>query len=285
MEQILAEPGPNVVDIVLDGYRVAGRVVDRDGNGVSAASLSIVEPGVMWRGVRPRQDGNFEIVDLPSGSHNLRVRSRDQTFAGREVPIHMGVTDIVDLEIVVSTGATVQGALIGLDHRDLQRVRVLAERPGESVRGAVEPGGRYRISGLSQGNWSVTARISAEGREARAAVALDDGDIVSLDLDFEEHDGSLSGIVLIGGGPFQQAVVTIIRDDAPVPRRAATNFEGRFSFTGLPAGTYLLEVKRRPNEVLHSRRIYVQGAERGGCRAAERKLGQLSQRTRPARLR
>jgi hypothetical protein len=101
--------------------------------------------------------------------------------------------------------------------------------------------GRYRIAGLSPGEWTVTARLDAGGKQARGRVTLAAGAAEeTLDLDFE-GGVALTGQVRENGRGVDGAIVLVRGDDVAGGGTARTDYSGRYRLDNLKRGSYRVE--------------------------------------------
>ena len=246
-------PGENRADLVLEqGLAVAGRVVDDAGAPVAGVEVAVeAAPGARGdRSTTSGADGSFRLAGLEPGT--LALTAHGDGFEPARVELELGAEPIEGLEVLLARGGAVAGRLLGLAAAELERVEVAAFAPDRGTRaGMVEPGGLYRIEGLTTGDWTVAAGAGA--RQARGRVRLDGGE-AALDLDF----GSglrLAGRVRVGGRPLAGAEVTLAGRTGQGVATTSTGAAGEFELTGLAAGAYRLRVAEPRGGFAHEQAV------------------------------
>jgi hypothetical protein len=238
--------GVNRLDLRLEGgFEVSGWIVSAEGP-VHRASVSLIpveaQPGAGSFTSASGPDGAFRFEAVAAGRYHLSVEKQGFSTASPPEDLQVAAAPLTGLEIRLERGGAVTGRLLGLDLRDAPQAQVWAATPGRPGQtGTVGPDGRYRIEGLTSGEWMVAATVPAKGREARGMVALSPGQTEAA-LDLELGAGLvLSGTVASAGEPVLNAVVSL-RSERGNVAGAATGADGRFRIEGLPAGTYLMSV-------------------------------------------
>lgn len=199
----------------------------------------------------PRLD-ELDILELPA----------------REVSLERGESNRMDL--AVPSERTLQATLCGVDPEDPTDSAILIGRTLESESGTPLPGatvrltpafdqmsdqrteplevesdgeGRFRVCNVPSGV-RLNARMHLTGIEsAPRGIEFAPGAVVEMDLTLRvEAAGVLRGSVLQGGSaePISAAVVRATGADRIA--EMTTGADGRFQFSGLPAGEYELEV-------------------------------------------
>jgi hypothetical protein len=155
------------------------------------------------------------------------------------------------------------GKLRGFAAEELRRLQVMVMgQAGRSLplEGAVA-GAEYRVSGLSPGTWSVTARAE-DGVSVSGLVTVEPG-MERATLDLEAPAGfALSGRVLVDGAPLSGAQVHALPSAPPqesyTPSMTSTDWEGKFRLTGLAPGSYRLFLSS-PGGVAHTQTVEISG--------------------------
>jgi hypothetical protein len=247
--------------------RITGRVQREDGQPSSSAQVRLAYsyPGsgsIMtygMRSVRAAADGTFEIKDVPGGAYSVMAGGdgRDVIVAG---------ADIDDVLLIARTVSTVMGTVITEDRVpppfSPSGVRIVADAPV----GKILP----RMGNVSvENDWSfkyglggpfLFRVIGLPDSWTVRAVRLDDKDITDTPWDVPTGGKEISGLTIVvtrtisrvsgtvvdnKGQPTAVATVVVFPEESalwiPYSRLikvARPTTDGRFSITGLPAGTY-----------------------------------------------
>jgi protocatechuate 3,4-dioxygenase beta subunit len=242
--QVEVGKGNNEVNLILArGAEVSGIVFAAEGGPLGAVSLRLSSrSGDLARETRSATDGSFEIAEVPDGTYALRAEQEGYLPATLE-PVVVASAPVSGLELRLRRGGAVTGSLLGLKPGELGHVEVVAHGPTWAFRsGTIDPQGHYRVDGLAPGDWTLQARISLTGRQARGRVTMGgEGDQEALDLDFGKGL-TLSGRVTKGGAALASTGV-IARGQRTVAGGAAmTDQDGRYRIEGLEHGSYEVTV-------------------------------------------
>lgn len=260
-EEIEIGPGVNEADFVLEGgRRVAGRAVDASGLPLDGVDLRL-EPleGAPFadRSARSDEDGTFRFEPVADGRYRLHAEHRG--YVETTVGIEVARAPVDGLEVLLRTGAVVEGRILGLAFEELARVSVRARAEERAMRtGEVDYEGRYRIEGLAADDWTVEASVGGGRRQARARVSLEPG-VPALTRDLEFGGFALDGRVLYLDEPQPETSVTLHGYDFPVRRAVRTDFEGRFRIEDLRAGRYWLDLANHRRQLVHKEDLTLRG--------------------------
>lgn len=223
------------------GRELQGRVVDSSGRGVAGADVSVRPVGrsamsFSAEGRVSDADGNFRIeglADVP-----VTVVARKAGFAEGVVEVNPAAA--MNVTVTLERGGTLSGRVTGLPPDELQSVEVSAMSFGSS-RGATarttpDGSGNFTISGVSDGDVTVTAQ---QVRPPRRRVTSSPLKVIAGSGPFVELDFSagiaVRGRVTRGGQVPGRGSLHFIPAD---PRESNRGTSGEFA----PNGTYEVRV-------------------------------------------
>ncbi|MFP5287050.1 MAG: carboxypeptidase regulatory-like domain-containing protein, partial [Thermoanaerobaculia bacterium] len=256
------QPGVNVLDLVFEpGVEVAGRVVDDTGKPVPGARVELT-PEYRFD---PKQvhdvtgeDGRFRLSPVAAGRYRLKAGA--EGFADTERPGTLVVEEPVsNLEITLDRGAVLSGNILGLPAEDLAQVEVEARGDNGVTPPAWTDGrGRYEVRSLAPGDWTVTARLWDDQRQAKTRVAIRRSDReLTRDLEFEKRL-ALTIQVLYDEEPLPDAQVSVRGQRITAERTAMTDYEGRVRFEDLAPEAYRIGLRHARNMVVHNDQVDLQ---------------------------
>ncbi len=256
-------PGVNVLDVAFEpGVEVAGRVVDDAGRPVPGARVELAPENRF----EPRQyrdvagaDGRFRLSPVLAGTYRLTAGADGFTDTEHPAALAVGGEPLAGVEVVLDRGAVLAGRILGLAAEELAEVTVEA-RPdrsggGGTVAAWTDGRGRYEVRSLAPGDWTVTARLWDDQRQARARVVLRRSDReVTRDLEFEPRL-ALTVQVLFDEEPLADARVSLRGQRITAERAATTDYEGRVRFDDLAPEAYRIGLRHARNGIVHNDQI------------------------------
>lgn len=256
------QPGVNVLDLTFEpGVEVAGRVVDDTGRPVPGARVELT-PEYRFDPRRYRdvagEDGRFRLSPVVAGRYRLKAGA--DGFAETERPATLVIEEAVsNLEIALDRGALLSGNILGLPAEDLAQVEVEARGDnGTTVAAWTDGRGRYEVRSLAPGDWTVTARLWDDQRQAKTRVAIRRSDReVTRDLEFEKRL-ALTVQVLYDEEPLPDARVSVRGQRITAERIAMTDYEGRVRFEDLAPETYRIGLRHARNMIVHNDQVDLQ---------------------------
>jgi hypothetical protein len=246
--------------------RLSGRVVQPGGRTqATQVTLAYSYPGLVvvggMRSVKTAQDGVFVFDDVAGGVYNVGAGG------GSEQIVTVAGADIDDIVLTPRTGSTVTGSVVTDEGTPppflASGVRVFLVAPDEKVLPtvrvpAIDGNWSFKLSNLG-GNFLFRLRGLPDDWMI-AAVRLEEKDltdqpwdvptggkeIAGLKIVITQKIAKLSGEVVDGSGqPTPAATIVVFADDPELwlpgsrfTRTTRPDVDGRFSLTGLPAGTY-----------------------------------------------
>ncbi len=242
VKDLQVEAGENRLDLVLDSsYQVSGRVVDSGGRPVVGARVVLLASETGWN--ETDADGNFTVAGVADGHYQLVAEHDTQGRITAPELVEVSGANVEGLEVLFAEGAKLVGQLSGLEVEELWQVNIQAFNPltRETAMGEVDYQGRYRIAGLTAGDWNVVASHTASDSQVRKLVVIDEGQReTTLDLAFG-GGLTLSGIVVRGEEPLVGQQVLLVQARTVIGS-SKSDRNGRFKIAGLAEGWYHLTV-------------------------------------------
>lgn len=258
--------GENRLDFRLEaGSRVSGRVVDEGGSPVAGAVIGTSRTGGHLgfgrSDVTSDDSGAFELEGLEPGTYTLTARKEGYAGATLE-DVQVGPAPLSGLELRMERGALVTGRLLGVELNDLANATVMAGDAGGqrlAAMGTVDYEGRYRVEGLTPGDWTLVASLGEGKAAAIERITLEPGQ-AELYRDIDLGAGyTVSGRVLLGEEPVVGAMVTMMGQEQARAGLTRTDHRGAFELPGLEGGTYRLLVAGMGGPGSHQQDVEVRG--------------------------
>lgn len=268
--QIADTPGIEVATriVLREGAAVRGKVVDGDGKPVAGASVAAVDTSNLLplgslgqSGVETDKKGEFVFGRIAAGSYRFRA-SKDEFMQADSEPVTTdGITETTGVVIAMSRGGRVSGRVLDQQKRPVPWATV---RIGASADSFGANNTLRQITADGDGAFVVRSlprtKLAAVASSPLASSATTEVDLTALEVVEGVElvltiEGVISGIVVDGKGqPLAEAQVSAFpdfwagakMDDFALRGVAAesTDGGGRFSFHGLPDGTYRLRAAR-----------------------------------------
>ena len=237
------------VDLQLStGIRVTGTVVSESGGPVADADVNAYSGaggGMSARNAKTDAGGNFVLEGVAPGRYNFNATKSGQAPGLlKDFDVSAGTP----VRIVMKTGGTITGRILGLSPDELQQVQVSAQSPNGWASGVVDATGNYRIEGAPTGTVRLMARsggsMGISGRQSdQKSVEVAAGASVQQDLEFRTGT-SVKGRVTRDGRPVSDTMVMFAprNAEAQTYARVQTDRDGYYEATGLDDATYNVSV-------------------------------------------
>ncbi len=204
-----------------------------------------------WGDTVTASDGTYTINGLMGGKYHVNIRTEDTSYASyasleQTVTVAAGGSE-TGVDFALTTGGSISGT-VTLSSAAVSYVRVWAWREGAPDWGdtITDDSGTYTISGLSSGSYHVGLDLMGTTYESYTAneqtVTVTAGAETSS-IDFAlAQGGSISGTVTDASGAVSDVHVEAWNDEDTGHGWTKTGSSGTYTITGLPAGTYNVEV-------------------------------------------
>ncbi|MBZ5637619.1 MAG: carboxypeptidase regulatory-like domain-containing protein [Acidobacteriia bacterium] len=253
------------------GVTIEGTLTGLPDGLLGSTTVTASASGAYFQSTRPAADGHFEIDNVPAGLVTLRGTADDPAGSTRSATRQVTAsTDqpVLSVQLAFDQGLTLSGRIT----RSSQPVAganvfaVLAGGGGRQASVVTDDAGAYRLDGLQEGTYTVSALSMASGSTRRQSVTLTSDEV----LDIAFPSAKIAGQVVDAGGkaPLADATVTIAARDPGATggigqRPATTDSDGQFSFSNLDEGAYTL-ITSRPDYQLDKRDVSASEQGTGG---------------------
>lgn len=251
----------NVGDIVLErGLEIGGIVRDPNERAIGGAAVRAVP---IRAGTSPESlveaasgpDGRFVIVGLEAGPHMVMVEA--EGHGGDQRMAEAGTTNV---EFVLSATGSVSGTVLDEAGRpvDLFQVELHPEIEGDGVRighgskRVTDPSGRFLISEIGPGTYTIRAEAPERAASATSGVIVKAGGVTDVGVVRLSRGGVVRGTVVDGDdrpvvdanvfvGPNARSLAAFFGSGAGV----FTDPSGTFELRGVPEGKTDIVVRHR----------------------------------------
>ena len=240
-DRVVVEASGSYIQLTFPpGGSLAGAVLDPDGREISAAEVAVMNDLVSPTLRRTDANGRFEFSHLPT-TDQLRIIAKKAGFVDAQQISRIVSGEKTEVSLTLVPACSVTGSIRSSLPEKVDAVRVFAAKAAGLTRsGEVGLGGEYRIDGLSDGVWNVTAQGPSGARGEARIECRPDSSLHRVDLDL--NDGYALAIRVRSDTPASPARVKIENKDGFVVDSGHTDHFGVFRATGLRAGAYRVRV-------------------------------------------
>ena len=256
--QVIFDPGNNELAIQLQaGGEISGTVRSAAGAPLAQATVEAHSEDVLDIEVTLREylsqpartvsdrNGQFRLTGLEQGRYLLAASAPGYAESGPAQPIEIDGQSVSGVDIVLEPGASLTGAVTGLEPGDLAQVAITASRDALWQGTTPDAEGNFALQDLAPGAWAIVARLGDFAtRTVERSITIEPGVAEAfVELPFE-RGLRLSGQVLAAGEPLSRGFLSADRQGGGDGARAPTDHRGHFEMEGLEPGSYRLSISR-----------------------------------------
>ena len=240
-----------------DGASIKGKVTTDGTTPLAAVEIALKDAtGIVVATTSTDPDGNFEFSGKSSGQYTVIPKKDNYIFIPTQAPVTLLNVDayvefiagsaftITGRVVNAGTGAGMPNVAIGLITRDAAQVVVYSDNTT-----VTDSNGYYTITNIGYGTTVATPSLQGWGFNPPSitqAIPVGTGGQTYTLANFEGTLGyQISGKVIDPSitdttqeNGIANVVLTLAGDPTFTTQQITTNFQGTYSFTGLPNGTY-----------------------------------------------
>ncbi|MEN6301893.1 MAG: carboxypeptidase regulatory-like domain-containing protein [Armatimonadia bacterium] len=221
---------------------ISGLVKTAAGAAVSGVSVGLYQGDALKASTTTNAEGRYYFTGLGAGTYVVKPGQTGRTFdpVSRSVTAPPGTTSAnftiseatstVSGVIKTAAGAAVSGVSVGLYQNDTLKASTTTNAEG-----------RYYFTGLAAGTYVVTpAQTGRTFDPASRSVTAPPG-TTSANFTISEATSTISGVIKTAAGAAVSGVSVGLYQGDALKASTTTNAEGRYYFTDLASGAYLVK--------------------------------------------
>ena len=256
---VVLEPGNNELAIQLkSGGAISGVVRSADGAPVARATVEAHPEDVLDRPAFLRRyfppgtqtisdrNGQFRLTGLEPGAYFVSAAAPGFAENGPAQAITIDGNPVSGVDIVLTPGGSIVGAVVGLPTAELSQVEITASQNAQWDATKPDAEGNFTLDNMAPGTWNIVARKGEAftGRAVERTVTLGPGSSSAfVELPFD-RGLRLSGQVLVAGEPMAGGLLGLAPPDDEEFQWAQTDHRGAFEMDGLEPGSYTLTIRQ-----------------------------------------
>ncbi len=227
---------------------ISGRVTDFDGNPITTANVKVINTNnVVLGSAAADVNGIYQISNLPAGTFSILVTAPGYANVIGGITLTRGeaVNDVNFM--LTSNPGSISGLITSLqDSEPLEGVTVnVLNAIGTTIRSVVtDSGGRYVVTGLSEGSYTVIAGKTGFSSSSVGAI-ITSGEVTTANLVLSALFGTISGTVVDEEGNLiigEDIAIRLVDENGAVMQTILADSNGTFTFSFLQQGRYVLSV-------------------------------------------
>ena len=244
-QTVMPDENESVEIALAKGASISGRVVAAN----TATPLSETQVSLMNFSdetqitIPADKAGNFFFGSMVAGRYRLTANSQFARSQPQEITLRES-EQLKNVSLVLKTGSTIRGRVVGLRPDELSRTDIVFEGAGGfATYTSTLPDGSYVVHAVPSGRIQVTAQTYPHRSLTKSIQIAEGTQEFSLDIQFPT-EGRLSGRVTRGGRPVGYVDVHVWpRETGLVYASTTTNEDGRYVIDGLNNGEYIVGVE------------------------------------------
>ncbi len=235
------------------GLYLRGKVVDRDGEPLASVMVTSEDANNQEGETTQTDDkGRFAHRGFSPGTV-ISIRAEKAGYSATPIQnLTFPEADKNDVEIIMDTGASVAGTVVDKTGNPLPNIYVVANptegTQGDSREGYSREDGSFKVQGLAEGKYKLTARPPRSWRnrtDGGTEVQVATGEHktgVRVTADFDAGLKLAGRVVDSSNNPVRDANVNVHMRSGGANGYSQTDPDGKFEITGLETGVYDLYV-------------------------------------------
>lgn len=256
------------------GAELEGHVLDTEGNGIAGAKVYIdFNPTLMETGgfshpadATSGADGAFKLNTLTDST--TRIYAQHPTYAVGFDDIRPTREHSTTLDIVLNEGGVIEG-VVSLRGEPIPDYRIMALNDAgtniEIENNRTDEHGRYRITRLTPGEYTVYTNVDNFSRTVKVFAEVAEGMVTEADILFGDTPHSLSGSVTLNGEvPWSLSIQANVQSDKGLETISARSKDSSaYLIENLPAGEAAFTVYASLRDGTQGKDTFTLGIEDG----------------------
>ncbi len=190
--------------------------------------------------------GTRRFVNLTEGPFSVEVEEAITGLTGRASGVIVRDAEVTSVVTIRASGRVTGTFLSAADSQPIPFAQITLSGSGIQAYGTTDTGGRFELTSIPVGAFTIEARDPASGRAGRAQSQLSfEGQTIDVTV-VQLPRGTVAGYVLnadgVTGVP-SATVELVVSSFIPTRLQVSTRADGSFRIAGVSAGTFTLEAR------------------------------------------